>query len=149
MKKILIPFILAFSGSVFAHPVNDIVSASNDLDNNMPKIETCYEVIKTEPSLVSTSTECDYVAESGARILEILVASLEEEGIEVTKENRRELLGIAWGELNLFEFIDVSTTALKESVEETSKYVAKNHPEMVMKYLTKDTIQKLEQGGII
>lgn len=147
MKYLLLTLVI-FAASVQAsenHPVREILTVSEEID--MDRIDTCQYVIETDPLFVEGEPECDYLAREGAKVLTIMVDTLVAEGQEVNKENRHNIPSIAWDNLSVFEMGSMVLTALELS--ESAVYLGKNHPEMVSKYLDKETLNLLIEGKVL
>lgn len=125
--------------------MRDILTVSEDID--MDRIEICENVIQTDPTLVPEEPECDYLAQEGAKVLTIMVNTLLAEGQEVNKENRHNIVGIAWDNLSIFEMGSMALTAFELS--DSAIYIGKNHPNMVSKYMSAETLELLQLGGVI
>lgn len=148
MKHVLLLFTLLIAPTYAMsseHPVRQIVTLSDTIDEDM--VSVCEDLILDNPTEVETSPECDHLAERGAELLSIMVNSLTAEEFAINKENRFELLGIAYDELSLFEMAELGMLAF--ALDDPAIYLAKNHPDMVTKYMDAETFAALKLGGII
>lgn len=146
MKKWLLAAALFFSASAMAHPIKELYPIAEDLNENYSKVAACVRSIDSSDVLVPV---CDYLASRGAQVLTVLVHSLEADGIEVKRENRRELKDIAWRELSLWELSYGAWVLTDDDLERGSKYLGKERPDLIRPHMTEETYNKLEKGGFL
>lgn len=134
------------SASVMAHPIEQLYPVSQELRSNYTSIVECDNAI-TQNMFIDQ--KCEYVAKTGAGVLEILVSSLEYENVPVLRANRKELRSIAWENLSLWE-IGYGWWVLDDArVKRTTKYLGKHRPDLIRPYLSNVTYNKLKEGNFI
>lgn len=144
MKKLVL--LALFSMGAIAHPIEKLYPLATDLNDNYEQVENCSIAIETNAPLEVT---CDYLADRGAQVLEILVESLEAENIPVLKENRRALKDIAWDNLSLWEIGYGAWVLTDTTLEDSSKYLGRKRPDLIKPYLKPGTFEKLDKGGFL
>jgi hypothetical protein len=137
--------LLLMSFSLQAHPLDELVDIFDELQYDT--VEQCQEIIDTNPVAVPESPQCQYLAEKGARVIEVIALSMAAEGIPVHKDNRRELITPAILEVGLFDATVVIADAM--DVSDASVYIGKNHPEMVEKYIRPEMVDTLTKAGLL
>lgn len=150
MKKLLA--ILLFSSATFANsmsPSFKVLDLAERINDGSSHFEFCQHFIESTPKLISRIDSCDVVASLSAEILELAVEILEYNELEVTKENRKQIPDIIWKDLNLFQFLYVTSVLLDGDVTEASEFIAENDQGMITTKLKPQTIEKLKKGKIL
>lgn len=144
--RVIIAALALFSASVMAHPIDALVPLAADLDNNQAKIELCKSATQTETNVVQ---DCEYIAITGGKILEITVYSLEAEGIAVLKSNRKLLKGIAWDNLSFWQIIYSAWILNDDELLDAVKYIHYHHPELIESNVDPEVYKTLIKGGFV
>ena len=150
MKKLLV--ILLFSSTTFANsmsPSVKVLDLAERINNNSSHFEFCQHFIDSSPTLISRIESCDVVASLSAETLELAVEILEYNELEVNKENRKQIPDIIWKDLNLFQFLYVTSVLLDGDVTEASEFIVKHNRDMIVNKLNPQTIEKLKKGKIL
>lgn len=146
MKKIFLFCLFPFC--VFGHPVEDLMPIAKKIENQRVVFEECNNAILSKESIIDNQY-CDKIAKHSAVILEKLVQVLEYENLSITKQNRKKLIPIAWREMRVLDFLYVSSVISSSSIQDPTEYIADVHPEMITKYLSIETVVKLQNADII
>lgn len=148
MKRVILICSLSLTSTIAAHPIEQIPAIVDVIKRDQYKFVKCNNVIKNEPDLVQTSTDCMYVAKISASLIKVLSKSLEAEGLTLTKNSRGIISKLMWKKLSFSNFIKVSSLETTSS-EEIMEYLTENNPSMIEQHLDNELIIKLKTNGVL
>ena len=146
MKHLLfIAAILASPVALAEHPVKELVTLSNEMDD--VKIGICNRLINDAPELVPDSDDCDHTAEVGAKYITILVNSLLIEGVDIGAAGSIKLAGIAYDNLTFSEMVQIGSAVFE--LGNPAFFMASHYPDMISDRVGLDTYSKLKLWSML